>query len=1519
MDQGPVGAVEECFSVGAEEMVVHSEEVVTSNDVVASAATNAATIQQLPQAQTQPSTIYNIPTVLTPSGPIMQVVTLQTVQQPSTAQAGLTNALRNIRLIAIQPKLPPNGTNGRAQPISLQPSPIKPQVKIQPQQNEPNKKVAVKSFYSKKLSQPAVLAPKPPQQVVKPSPSFYKEQQREREMKEFSHLSEELQRGLRIFLDLTISLHNNTTWPFMEEVDPVKDGAPDYHQVIKKPMWLKLIKDKFRKNQYSSISEFVGDMRLILENCYRYNGPNHPITKKALRLEQSLEQKLALLPSDLRSLCAVAETDAERKARPGSSDAYFSVLLHRVRHEREQRDQLAKEKRAEEQRLKREEKERQRCLWAERMMNPEVKAQMKTMWEIPQIGHFLHLARGALHIGEIAQYELEHMFLMPEASALLATLMTSLLSSPNQRVKLAESPPTPYAVWSAKVNSRVAEWYRNYNKEGRQFVKLHELLGLEPMFWRVCGDTNPLDGGKLYHQLSFLKRVWIFKGICDTVAHSHKTVQEAMAEEEGPESRQVTLGQDANGFTYLHFPAVSGSDIRVYRQKTGEFEADPIWGPIITERREAEEERIREEELKAAELKKRKRTSAASKRASTTPKRSSPAKKKQSRTPIVNTTPTPQRKKSSTADERPSRIGTRVSPRTLQRQTGLTLYKDTSSESEDDEDSVEVSEISEEPNGDKEEEEEEDEEPIEQTVVVAKTAQRKKRGRRTRSRKRPVKKKLQKIVEEAEETVEKETAIEEREKVEMKVEKEEVEEKVKNEEKIVKEEEKEGETPEIGKDDNVDKAEETPNKVENSSKEEDEEVKQPLLLQDEIIKTEIKKEEIEQPIINEEKNEPKKEGPVKCEGEESSPSATTQRFTVSQLLQKLAPSKEPETPAAPETTTSLEAESMSETVSDPDRASYDPYFFELIISNVEELQDWINRFSDVNEEGKPRPRCEVKLREHLQSLLEEAQPLAADQQQANQKICQQLWKEWERYRCSSSNNRQSSGATEDSDRIRDLGMSDSEGSQAEDNASSIESEDGVRHSRRLRVKRILNTANGSHQSTRSSSPMEEEPPSKQNRKGSYNFDPAWDSDAHSTPETPVGRKRSNYIPEMKNPGFWIGRRVTRATAEFVGVPEESTTPPQEPQNSQPVIKSVDKSPPAGVQTDQLVDQLRQLRRQQVLLSSNDPRPSASAVSSPNGSPSVYFPSKDGQLIRITNPKTAGFLTQLKANRPLQPNPSSPIAAQPRKIFIHQRPPLHLQKAGGSPPAPVSIDITQLVSQAALNGLIVAHEPRSLSLDMGQHGRFMVTAQMTPAGPKVISASPLPRKLKIVTNAASTDAASVVQPVPELAVAVPESTAVDTSSPEVVPAVPTSTELNSAIPVAEESIPTTSIAANLAHADPPAAIDVTNVTKSIPPTVTPSLVNPAITPKTNGSPAVSRQILISDPRQNNIISPDILRSVAGPEAVGARLTIVKEGNSKMLTLILSNGEIRRLTNSQVQQIQAAVRNKTKPTSDEAAAS
>ena len=77
-----------------------------------------------------------------------------------------------------------------------------------------------------------------------------------------------------------------------------------------------LVGGKFNNYEYNSITEVVADIRLILENCYRYNGSNHWVSKLGHKVEKILEQKLALLNrylkqtfSDLFSLCFQCKLD----------------------------------------------------------------------------------------------------------------------------------------------------------------------------------------------------------------------------------------------------------------------------------------------------------------------------------------------------------------------------------------------------------------------------------------------------------------------------------------------------------------------------------------------------------------------------------------------------------------------------------------------------------------------------------------------------------------------------------------------------------------------------------------------------------------------------------------------------------------------------------------------------------------------------------------------------------------------------------------------------------------------------------------------------------------------------------------------------------------------------------------------------------------------------------------------------------------------------------------------------------
>ena len=670
-----------------------------------------------------------------------------------------------------------------------------------------------------------------------------------------------------------------------------------------------------------------------------------------------------------------------------------------------------------------------------------------------------------------------------------------------------------------------------------------------------------------------------------------------------------------------------------------------------------------------------------------------------------NVTPVAKKRKSAVTEERPSRIGTRISPRTIQRQTGLRSYKDTSSdnassnEDEDDDDDDDDANQSEEEQGEMDDDEEEDanEEEEEAEVVVKQVATpviqkvAKKRGRKPKKR-RPVKKKLAKIVEEEEESVA-------GPEVEPEVEPE-VKPEASDIETVKKELKKESDEP---------TAMEVDSDVKPEVKRDDETGVKPEVETN--VKADDETDDVKADVEADDKADIKPDVVIKKE--ESGSETSQQRFTVSQLLQKLShdstpaeegpsnpDSKNDSSPADEETPVEqgdVDADTDADPDPDPDRCTYDPFVFELIISSVEELLQWINQLKEVVGDTSTKKRSsDAKLCDRLQALYDEAQPLAADQLDANEKIGQQLWKQWQRYRRANAEDAVDADEYDDSEEDDDADDTHHD-VEEDDGDSSDQSDDGIRHSRRLRIRRA---AENSHQdSTRSSSPADDDP-AKVGRKG-YNYDPGWmDSESPSDSR----RKSAHFDPEMKKPQYWIGRRMTRAAAAFAGsdITDEPQESPYSPCADADLDATVDADKSAtATESEPLLDQLRQLRRQQELLSSNDPK-----LPQTNGITSCKEKMAPASL-RMSAPKASELLTKVRlnlSNRNATTNPSHPprpsLPANPNNASRlmqsqqQQQVPSSTEKKiiiqisdpNGVAGSTVSLDITHVIQEAADKGI-----------------------------------------------------------------------------------------------------------------------------------------------------------------------------------------------------------------------------------------
>lgn len=99
-----------------------------------------------------------------------------------------------------------------------------------------------------------------------------------------------------VLKDLMSKKHETYSFPFLEPVDPVALNCPDYFKIIREPMDLSTILQKYNTNQYENADDFESDVRLMFRNCYKFNPEGAPVNIMGHRLEQLFDKRWAEKP-----------------------------------------------------------------------------------------------------------------------------------------------------------------------------------------------------------------------------------------------------------------------------------------------------------------------------------------------------------------------------------------------------------------------------------------------------------------------------------------------------------------------------------------------------------------------------------------------------------------------------------------------------------------------------------------------------------------------------------------------------------------------------------------------------------------------------------------------------------------------------------------------------------------------------------------------------------------------------------------------------------------------------------------------------------------------------------------------------------------------------------------------------------------------------------------------------------------------------------------------------------------------
>lgn len=96
--------------------------------------------------------------------------------------------------------------------------------------------------------------------------------------------------------------YSNINIAFLQPVDPIALGVPDYYTIITNPMDLSTLRKKLENGEYETADQFEHDCRLIFSNCYTYNRPDSEVYKMGQSLEEVFNNKWKHRPISKDSL-----------------------------------------------------------------------------------------------------------------------------------------------------------------------------------------------------------------------------------------------------------------------------------------------------------------------------------------------------------------------------------------------------------------------------------------------------------------------------------------------------------------------------------------------------------------------------------------------------------------------------------------------------------------------------------------------------------------------------------------------------------------------------------------------------------------------------------------------------------------------------------------------------------------------------------------------------------------------------------------------------------------------------------------------------------------------------------------------------------------------------------------------------------------------------------------------------------------------------------------------------------------